>query len=109
MVMDKGGKWKDVSTHLPTLAPEIKAVRLERPHESQEEEGSGERPRIASATACGRSGPYTPNPKQMAVGPERPCESREADGGHERTRPQAEKCERKDETGKAEKGEAMAG
>ena len=107
--MDKGEKRKDVSTRLPTLAPEITTVGPERPRESQEEEGGGERPRIASATTCGWSGPYTPNTKQMAVGPERPCESREADGGHERTRPQAEKCERKDETGKAEKGEAMAG
>ena len=69
--MDKGGKWKDVSTHLPTLAPEIKAVRLERPHESQEEEGCGVRPRIADATIRGRNGqvPSELIPENSALGP----------------------------------------
>ena len=106
--MDKGEKRKDISMRLPTLAPEIMAVGPERPRESQEEEGGGERPRIAGATACGRSGPYIPNPKHTAVGPERLSKSREEEGGHERTWPGVEKRERKDEAGKADRGEVTA-
>ena len=45
MTMDKGEKRKDVSTRLPTLAPEIMAAGPERPRQSQEEEGGDERPR----------------------------------------------------------------
>ena len=109
MAMDKGEKRKDVATRLPTLAPEIMAVGHECPHESLEEEGGGERPRIARATTCGRSGPYIPNLKQMAVGPERPRESQKEEGGDERTRSGDEKSERKEETGKADKSDATMG
>ena len=45
----------------------------------------------------------------MAIGPESPRESQEEEGGNERTRPGAEKRERKDESGKAAKGEATTG
>ena len=107
--MDKGEKRKDVSTRLPTLAPEIMAVGPERPRESQEEEGGGERPRIGNANECGRSGPPTPNPKQMAVRPESPDESRKEEGDDERTRPKAEAREMKDKADKAAEGEATTG
>ena len=53
--MDKGERPKDISTRFPTISPKIVAVRPEHPREFQEEEGSGERPRIVSATTCERS------------------------------------------------------
>ena len=54
--MDKGAKRKEDSTCHPTLASEIMAVGPEHPCESQEEEGGGERPRIANAAMCERNG-----------------------------------------------------
>ena len=46
---------------------------------TKEEEGSGKRPKIVRATACGRSGeePSTRNPESSAIGPVRPRETEE--------------------------------
>ena len=86
--MDKGEKWKDVSTRLPTLAPEIMTVGPERPCESQEEEGSGERPRIANATMHERNEqePLEPIPENLAFRATRPRKTEEMEDGSEESR-----------------------
>ena len=85
VAMDKSVKRKEDSTRLPTLAPETMAVGPERPRESQEEEGSGVRSRIADATICGRNGQVRsePIPENSALGPLRPHETKEMDDGTE--------------------------
>ena len=77
--MEKSVYRKDDSMRLPTLAPKTMAVGSKRPRESLEEEGCGERPRIADATIHGRNGqkPSDPIPENSAFGPLRPCETEE--------------------------------
>ena len=45
------------------------AIKSERPRKPRAEEGGGESPRIANATTCERSGPYTPNLDRWQSGP----------------------------------------
>ena len=78
--MDKSVKKKDDSTGFPTLAPKTMDVGPERPRESLEEEGGGERPRISDATIRRRNGqkPSNPIPEKL-----RPHETEEMEDGIE--------------------------
>ena len=85
MAMDKGANRKDDFMHLPTLSPEMMAIGPECPRESLEEEGGGERPRIADVTIRGRNGqkPWEPIPENPTIGPVCPCETEEKVDGFE--------------------------
>ena len=83
--MEKSVYRKDDSTRLPTLSPETITVGPECPRESLEEEGGGERPRIAEAMIRGRNEqkPSGPTPENSTFGPLRPHETEEMDDGPE--------------------------
>ena len=85
VAMDKGVNRKDDSMRLPTLATETMAVGPESPRESQQEEGSGVRPRITDATIRGRNEqePSKQIPENSAYGPLHPHETEEKDDSTE--------------------------